>query len=38
MGWFRDFWLVNGPMVIRRVILILVLGGLACAMAVAVGG
>jgi hypothetical protein len=34
MGWFKDFWLVDWPMVIRRVVLILVLG----AVAVAVGG
>ena len=32
MGWLKDFWLVDWPMVIRRVVLILVLG------AVAVGG
>lgn len=38
MGWFRDFGLVDWPLVIRRVVLILVLGALACAVAVAVGG
>ena len=38
MGWFRDFGLVDWPMVIRRMVLILVLGAVACAVAVAVGG
>ncbi len=38
MGWFKDFWLVDWPMVIRRMVLILVLGAVACAVAVAVGG
>ena len=38
MGWFREFGLVDWTMVIRRVILILALGAVACAVAVAVGG
>ena len=37
MGWLKDFWLVNWPMVIRRVLLILVLGAVACAVAVVLG-
>ncbi len=38
MGRFREFGLVDWSMVIRRAVLILVLGALACAVAVAVGG
>lgn len=38
MGRFRDFWLIDWPMVIRRAAVIVVLGAVACAVAVAVGG
>ena len=38
MGWFKDSGLVDWPMVIRRVVLVLLLGAVACAVAVAVGG
>jgi len=38
MGWFREFGPVDWPMVIRRAVLILVLGAVACAVAVGVGG
>lgn len=38
MGWFKDFQLVDWPLVIRRVGLILLLGAVACGVAVVVGG
>lgn len=38
MGWLRNFGPVDWPMVVRRTALVLVMGAVACAVAVAVGG